>query len=326
MQERLDKLDAFLNDSNKTGDKIINQSLNDYYCKKCKKNYGINDFNNGFVLCKNCGLVLKKIINVNAEWRFYGVNDSKSIDPTRCGAPINPLLPKSSLGTYISGNRYGSLQRLHSWSAMPSNERSLWEEFQKINRFTQNSDISKKIIDKSKYYYKMISEKDPKLTGILTRGNVRIGILAACVYISCKNNKIPRRASEIAELFEITTSDVTRGLKKFVEIEKKKNIQININQINAHDFIYRFSSKLNISEHHRKIAHIINNRSQKLGILKGNTPPSIAAGIIYLISDIYELKIPKSLISDYIDVSEVTLNKTYKKLEDNKSILLIGLI
>ena len=43
----------------------------------------------------------EKIMDV-PEWRYYGSSDSKSSDPTRCGMPVNCLLPESSVGTVIS--------------------------------------------------------------------------------------------------------------------------------------------------------------------------------------------------------------------------------
>ena len=46
-----------------------------------------------------------------------------------------------------------------------------------------------------------------------------------------------------------------------------------------------------------------------------NTPHSIAAGIIYFISQICKLNISKRDVRVISEISEVTINKCFKKLE-----------
>ncbi len=324
--QHFDRLNDILNDNimSKLSDDL-SKDENDI-CETCNTKSIVQDYNNGFTLCKNCGIIKDIIIDTGAEWRYYGTSDSKSSDPTRCGIPVNPLLPISSMGTCIGGNKYGPLQRLHSWNAMPSNERSLWYVFENINKKTQNSDLINKIKEECKFYYKKITEKEKNITGTLTRGRVREGIIAACCFIACKNNGVPRLASEIAEIFEISTTDVTRGLKKFVELERKKNININIHITNTDDFIRRYCYKLNIRDNDKKIASIIASRIKQLNILSENTPSSIAASILYLISTVYNLDISKEYICSKINISNVTITKSFKTLNKHKNILFLGLI
>ena len=51
--------------------------------------------------CKVCKNIVSNISD-NAEWRYYGSNDTKSTDPTRCGMPTNILLPESSIGSTVN--------------------------------------------------------------------------------------------------------------------------------------------------------------------------------------------------------------------------------
>jgi transcription initiation factor TFIIIB Brf1 subunit/transcription initiation factor TFIIB len=50
-------------------------------------------------------------------------------------------------------------------------------------------------------------------------------------------------------------------------------------------------------------------------LIPDNTPNSIAAGIVYFVSQLFELNKSKSEIKIICGVSEVTINKCYKKLE-----------
>ena len=74
-------------------------SLNEITHKEeIKEEKCCDDMNNfiihaGITSCKVCKNIVSNISD-NAEWRYYGSNDTKSSDPTRCGMPTNILLPE----------------------------------------------------------------------------------------------------------------------------------------------------------------------------------------------------------------------------------------
>ena len=70
-------------------------------CVSCnvKCDFKIED---GYKWCNVCGENNGIQIDTTAEWRYYGSEDSKSSDPTRCGMPANHLLYNMSCGTMIS--------------------------------------------------------------------------------------------------------------------------------------------------------------------------------------------------------------------------------
>ena len=63
-----------------------------------------------------------------------------------------------------------------------------------------------------------------------------------------------------------------------------------------------------------------------MNLIPENTPHSIAGGIIYFVSQVCNLNIPKQNINSISKVSEVTINKCYKKLEQHKSELIPDVI
>jgi transcription initiation factor TFIIIB Brf1 subunit/transcription initiation factor TFIIB len=54
---------------------------------------------------------------------------------------------------------------------------------------------------------------------------------------------------------------------------------------------------------------------EKMDVMPENTPPSIAAGIVYFVSQICKLNISKRDVKIVSETSEVTINKCFKKLE-----------
>ena len=101
---QLSQLDEFLEqekqeEKEQQEDQIVNK--NEKKCQYCNAiNSFVYDYRNGTEICGECGVVIDDIEDQAPEWRYYGASDNKNTDPTRCGGPINPLLPKSSMGTY----------------------------------------------------------------------------------------------------------------------------------------------------------------------------------------------------------------------------------
>tara|TARA_Y100000389_G_scaffold48253_1_gene43494 strand:- start:3436 stop:4371 length:936 start_codon:yes stop_codon:yes gene_type:complete len=271
---------------------------------------------NEMVLCNKCGNTVSNIID-GPEWRFYGVNDTKSSDPTRCGMPVNQLLPQSSVGTSISyqgGNVHMyRMRKYQQWNGMPYRERSLLNVFEGISTICKQNELPSIIISEANSLYKIVSSTK------ISRGSNRKGIIAACVYFSCKINNVPRSTNEIADMFSIKVTIMSKGCKKFQEIMQMNKLDINrINKtdtISMDDFIDRFCSKLNLSIEDIANVKSISSLAQLHGLVNENTPPSMAAGCIYLYIKLTSLDIHKKQISEICKISEVTINKCYKKLE-----------
>ena len=64
-----------------------------------------------------------------------------------------------------------------------------------------------------------------------------------------------------------------------------------------------------------KLCEFIACKIVKDDLIPENTPHSIAGGIIYYISQICNLNISKLDITNISKISEVTINKCYKKIE-----------
>jgi transcription initiation factor TFIIB len=289
-------------------------------CHLCNSVLMIMD--DGFPTCTNtqCGILYKNILDYSPEWRFYGADDKNSNDPTRCGNPINPLLVESSFGCKILCSSHSSyemkkIRKWTEWQPMPHKEKSLYEEFQFITIMAQNAGIPKIFIDNAMVIHKDISEQK------MFRGLNRDGIKAASIYISCRLNECPRTAQEISEIFKLDKTSATAGCSMAVNIlhniERSidPNEQMNLHTTTPSSFIDRYCSKLNINHELTKLSKFIAHKVESQNIILDNTPHAIAAGIMYFISYNCNLNISKCEIKQICGVSEVTINKCFKKLE-----------
>lgn len=280
-------------------------------CRNCNSVKLFNDVEEGSLVCLECGLKLEDLVDNSPEWRFYGSADSKQSDPTRCGNIINPLLPKSSMGTVISGSANNPLAKWHRWNSMPYKERSLWIVFTIIQNNCIKGGLPTIISDESKKLYKEVSET------IISRGKVRRSLIACSVYFACKKLKVARSDREISTLFNLDIKDMSKGQKKF-----RKIVKDDFAPSRPKDFIPRFCSMLHINEEHQIIIQKVVDICLDKKILIGNIPPSIVAGSIYFVSENLKLGINKKQVSSNCYISEVTITKMYKKLEENKELFL----
>ena len=259
-------------------------------------------------ICANCSAIIGKIIDNTAEWRYYGNDDNKGSDPSRCGLPTNILLPKSSLGSMIGGNNRDNIDirriRMYQmWNSMPYDERTLWNVFDRISNIALTNGIPQKIIDDSKVLYKRASEKK------ISRGDNKDGLIASCLYNSCLINNFPRSSKEIAKMFEIDPVILNKGNSRFQTL-----LQINVISSSTKDFISRYCSILNMNLEDINKCKLLVQFLEENEIMSDNAPTSSCASILYYYSQRKHLKYTKKQFADICNVSEVTVIKGYKLL------------
>ena len=305
----------------------INIDINNY-CESCDtSDYIVEDGEKGIIVCSNCGSVLSSIMDKNPEWRQYGGDDSKG-NNSRCSYPTNHFLPQSSLGTSIGGIGRSKIKTLHGWSAMPYRERSLHIVLKEIQLRCRKANILKCIEDDAKILYKNISEcKHPKGTKnagkyIIIRGTNRKSLIAACVFFACKKKGDTRSPKEIAKVFELKYTDITKGCKTFLKLMKIKQMSYDYNSSTPEHFVTRFCRALNIGKEYVDVALKIAINVQRLNVASKHTPLSVATGSILLMADIHNLSITKKTIGSKFAVSEVTITKAFRKLQLYKDIVL----
>mgnify|MGYP003329714477 CR=1 FL=1 len=301
------------------------------FCELC--NSILNVSPERFLVCtnKSCGLIYKDCLDRTAEWRYYGADDNNMRDPTRCGMPINPLLKESSyackiLSNFTSSYQMKRIKRYTDWQSMPYKEKAIYDEFQKIISMSRIAGIPKIIVDEALKQHKKISEMKT------FRGCNREGIIAASIYISSRIHDYPRTAKEIAEIFHLDYTSATKGCKNAIHIlntlenNKEGKQKTHFHQTKPTAFIERFCSKLNVNSELTKLCKFVAMKIEKENLIPENTPQSVAAGIIYFVSQICNLNVSKKNVNFASNTSEVTINKCYKKLEKMKDKLIPSVI
>ena len=296
---------------------IGNMNYSIYECPNCfRQGLCIDD---GILLCKHCKSEFGSLIDDSAEWTNYGNNDQRTVDPVRCSTSGHPLLVESSYGTtlgFTKNNYFNRLKQLNNWQAMPYHERSLKLVFDRLTQSGFNSGLTLNIVE---FSHKLFAEA----TGIqsdvgetkLSRGDPRDGLIAACLFYSCKEYEVARSTQEIAKICDVNPCDVTRGINLFYELMKNNKL-INLNKYitKYSDFIDRYCNNLGING---KIANEIMVFAKKVDekkLLTKNTPQAMACGCIFFIATMHRIGISKTQIADKCGISVPTITKSYEQL------------
>ncbi|CAH1418420.1 unnamed protein product [Lactuca virosa] len=172
----------------------------DAYCSDCRKSTEVVfDHSAGDTVCSECGLVLEShSIDETSEWRTFA-NESGDNDPVRVGGPTNVLLNDGGLSTVISKPNGVTSDFLSSslgrWQNRGSNpDRSLIMAFKTIATMSDRLGLVATIKDRANEIFKKVEDQKS------SRGRNQDAILAACLYIACRQEDKPRTVKGITNL------------------------------------------------------------------------------------------------------------------------------
>ncbi|KAF7305163.1 TFIIB-type domain-containing protein [Mycena kentingensis (nom. inval.)] len=274
------------------------------------------EFGSGDLVCRNCGLVLgDRIVDTRSEWRTFA-NDEGD-DPSRVGAASDPLLEgREQLDTIVSFKDGGSglareLQRAASRAQSSRSERNLLTAFRDIATWCDQFSLPKTISDIAKQLYKRSDEEK------LLRGKPLDAVIAACIFIACRQAHVPRTFREICNLTNVSKKLLGQCYKA---LEQAFNLAPGASAtastpavtVGPENMLARYCNHLDLPANVQSICSDIIIAARENGIADGRSPVSIAGGAIYFTCNL--LGLPKSLreIGMVAGVSEGTIKLVYR--------------
>ena len=279
-------------------------------CPSCNNTKMVTDQNTGELFCAHCGFVVNdKISDTGAEWRSFANDETNR---TRVGAGTSLTMHdmglstiigtqnKDSTGKPLTSAMKRSIERLRTWDsrtqAHSSAERNLRQALNEMDKLKDKLALTDAVIEKAAYIYRKAMEKK------LVRGRSIQGLVAACLYASCRNTETPRTLDDIAKGINIRRKDVARCYRLiFRELELKMPV------VDPVKGVSRIASIAKLTEKSKRKAIQILEQAKKLGIVAGKDPMGIAAAALYLACiSTGEVKSQKD-ISIASGVTEVTI-------------------
>jgi transcription initiation factor TFIIIB Brf1 subunit/transcription initiation factor TFIIB len=210
---------------------------------------------------------------------------------------------------------------------MPYRERSLYNDFKKINGCCEKLGFKKNIQESANIYYSIA--KSCKYTSgnnegkfIITRGKNNRGIQAGSICISCKKNNTPFITKDICEYFNLNIKELNNGVKNILDLLKEKEFAIDVASLKSESYIKKYCVDLNVKEDLMNQAIKISQNINKLNLASEHNQFSIAATSMLVMGENNNIaSMTKKRLREMFGVSEVTISKTYKKIEKIKHIL-----
>ncbi len=254
-------------------------------CPSCGDKKMVTDQNTGELFCGKCGLVMTdKIADTGAEWRSFANDDSNR---TRVGAGTSLAMHDMGLSTVIgavnkdatgkplSASVKSSIERLRTWDsrsqAHSSADRNLRQALNEMDKLKDKLALTSAVIEKAAYIYRKAMEKK------LVRGRSIQGLVAACLYASCRNTETPRTLNDIANGINIRRKDVARCYRLiYRELELKMPV------VDPVKGVSRIASIAELGEKTKRKAITILDEAKRTGLTAGKDPMGIAAAALYL--------------------------------------------
>ncbi len=301
-------------------EEINNNTPNE--CPECKSTNFDYDSSRAEVTCKDCGLVIEDfVIDNGPEWVAY--NPEEQVSKSRAGAPLSAAIHDFGLATdidwkndNISPEDISKYYRMRKWNKkiriLGSNERNLAFALTQIHRKCSNLLLPKIVRESAAIVYRNA------LNNKLIRGRTIEGVVLSSIYIACRQCKIPRTLSEVADESSLTRKQLARTYRFLA-----RELKIKLTPISPVDYIPRFASELNMSDKSQAKAIEIVEQSKGAGLNSGKGPSGIAAAALYISSLMINDKKSQRDIAEVAGITEVTLRNRYKELSENLNITLI---
>lgn len=194
-------------------------------CKDCKEDPPnlVEDFSAGDTICGSCGLVLgDRIVDTRSEWRTFTNDDQNNDDPSRVGDGANPLLNGAQLQTAIAFSGVGSskardLSRAQNRATHDKSTKVLMAAYKEIGAMGDALKIPKNVSDVAKHLFKITQDEGA------FRGKSELTVIAGCIFIACRQCKVPRTFREVFQITKVSKPEIGRIFKQLEKLFGDRN-------------------------------------------------------------------------------------------------------
>ena len=295
-------------------------------CPNCKNNRLITDTESDEIICSKCGQVISgnniQEINNLPEWRTSfrdRANNNNRGSSRGTGTPtslarhdmglstIIGRADKDASGRILDSAMHSKMERLRLWdfrTQASGTNRNLKNAFEYLDKLKDKLGLPDAAIEKTAYIYRKAQERG------LIRGRTIPVMLAAAVYIACREIGIPRSLSDIATITNVRRKELARTYRLLIiELDHK------VPMIDPIKCVAKVANKASLKEITKRKAINIVHEATKKELSAGKDPMSLAATVLYLSSLKTGEKRTQQDISNAAGVTSMTLRNRLKDLK-----------
>ena len=289
----------------------------------CNKTHSrtVTDAESGEVVCISCGAVISdKAIEIGPEWHAFTNGELSS---SRVGMSASLAKHDQGLSTIIGkdnrdftgkiiidSSMRSIIERIRTWDYRTqtgdSRTRSRIDAFRQLDRLKQKLALPDPVVQKAAYIYRKVQQKE------IVRGRTKNGAMAACVYIACREARIPRTFDEVAGIINITRKEVSSA---YIAIVLELDLRIPL--IDPIRCLVKLANKTHVDEKTKRYAIGYLKEVIDSNLSAGKDPMSIAATVLYLACLHYgEQSKTQRYFAETAGISDVTIRNRRQELEN----------
>ncbi|MCB2171493.1 transcription initiation factor IIB [archaeon] len=285
---------------------------------ECGNTEIITDTSTGEQICMACGTVLTEAsVELGPEWRAFNSQQKDTLP--RAGAPLTPLLHDKGLSTTISWRNQDARgrpltreekqrqNRLRKWqhrtSTTDSFQRNLTKALSELTRISDELKLPKNTSETAAIIYRKAAKKG------LIKGRAIQSVVAASVYMACRQCQVIRSLDDVAKVSTITRKEAAKNYRYLY-----KHLDPEVPQVNKDTLITKFVSALKISGSTEQFCRSIIDLASEKHLTVGRAPDGITAAALYIACKLNVEDRTQSEIVKAAKITEVTIRNRYKEL------------
>ena len=267
-------------------------------CTNCNKSNNINNqINNTNIItdpetseliCSNCGLVIstERVQETRPEWHYYD-HDSPNNNRIRTGMPTSLARHDMGLSTIIgrtdrdyTGNRIATsvkstIDKLrvldYRTQLYSATDRSLKKAFSELDILKDKLALPDSVVEKTAYIYRKAQQRG------MIRGRTVSAMLAAAIYIACREIRVGKTLKDIAEGSNVKPKILSQSYRILLT-----ELDIKTPMLDPMKCMTKIASKMKLNERITRQAMSIMYEAMKKEATTGKDPMGLASAVLYI--------------------------------------------
>ena len=278
----------------------------------------ITDFNTGEIICKKCGTVLQEKIvqNIKNDRVFTDNGSFLSLD-TKSTLRFHDMALASTINkfnhdstgkpiVYEMKEKMKRIRVLDRRSqARTASVRNLRTALGEMENLKEKLSLSNAVVERSAYIYRKAAKAD------LIRGRRLNTMVAACVYIACREMNTPRTIIEISKNIQESRKSIAKNYRILFQ-----NLRVSVAIPDPIRCIVKIANNLEMTENSKREAIQIFDILKERELIAGKKPNAVAAAVIYMAGIKTKANLSQQQISRVSGITSVTLRnrcREYRK-------------
>jgi transcription initiation factor TFIIB len=299
----------------------IGRTVETGHCYVCHGSKLITDSHSCELICAICGLVISDRIE-DYEGNYEGTeNISNSLENSEDQFLVkhsaSTPLSRYDMGLYatlrdITRDANGHILDIITRSKMNRLKRldtstkngNLKDVFDNLDNLKHVLSLSDAVVEKTAYIYRKARHRS------LIRGRSRFSMLAACLYLACRELQTGRTMKDIIQVTNLKKKDLSRDYRLLLfELDLKSPL------IDPLKCVAKIANITCVSERSKREAIDVMNNIIRLGMATGKHPMGLAASLVYLSCNKTGESRTQAEIAEAAGITEMTLRNRIKDIK-----------